>query len=128
MAAIVAAILLPLSSLCERTKNILVPYRENPRLPGNIVATNAIQETIGQNLQYQVFDEYIEETRLETDFQTLAERIQQKDARQPIDLIMTVGLRPFTFMRRKFFIPRAGVAKPEVARQEPLSHSSQRMA
>ena len=100
MAAIVAAILLPLSSQCERTKNILVLYRENPRLPGNIVATKAIQETIGQNLQYQIFDEYIEETRLETDFQTLAERIQQKYAGQPIDLIMTVGPRPFTFIRQ----------------------------
>ncbi len=100
MAAIVAAVLLPLSSQCERTKNILVLYRENPRLPGNIVATKAIQETIGQNLQYQVFDEYIEETRLETDFQTLAERIQQKYAGQPIDLIMTVGPRPFTFIRQ----------------------------
>jgi signal transduction histidine kinase len=100
IAAVVAAILLPLSSQCERTKNILVLYRENPRLPGNIVATKAIQETIGQNLQYQVFDEYIEETRLETDFQTLAERIQQKYAGQPIDLIMTVGPRPFTFMRQ----------------------------
>ena len=100
MAAFVGAILLPLSSLCERTKNILVLYRENPRLPGNIVATKAIQETIGQNLQYQIFDEYIEETRLETDFQTLAERIQQKYAGQPIDLIMTVGPRPFTFMRQ----------------------------
>ena len=75
-------------------------YRENPRLPGNIVATKAIQETIGQNLQYQIFDEYIEETRLETDFQTLAERIQQKYAGQTIDLIMTVGPRPFTFMRQ----------------------------
>jgi signal transduction histidine kinase len=100
MAAVVAAILLPLSSLCQRTKNILVLYRENPRLPGNIVATKAIQETIGQNLQYQIFDEYIEETRLETDFQTLAERIHQKYAGQPLDLVMTVGPRPFTFMRQ----------------------------
>jgi signal transduction histidine kinase len=98
--AIVVAILLPLSSLCQRTKNILVLYRENPRLPGNVVATKAIQETIGQNLQYQIFDEYIEETRLEADFQTLAERIQQKYAGQPIDLVMTVGPRPFTFMRQ----------------------------
>ncbi len=100
VAAIVAAILLPLSSQCQRTKNILVLYRENPRLPGNIVATKAIQETIGQNLQYQIFDEYIEETRLETDFQTLAERIRQKYAGHPIDLIMTVGPRPFTFIRQ----------------------------
>jgi signal transduction histidine kinase len=98
--AIVVAILLPLSSLCQRTKNILVLYLENPRLPGNVVATKAIQETIGQNLQYQMFDEYIEETRLEADFQTLAERIQQKYAGQPIDLVMTVGPRPFTFMRQ----------------------------
>jgi signal transduction histidine kinase len=100
VAAVVAAILLPSSSLCQRTKNILVLYRENPRLPGNIVASKAIQDTIGQNLQYQIFDEYIEETRLETDFETLAERIQQKYAGQPIDLVMTVGPRPFTFMRQ----------------------------
>jgi signal transduction histidine kinase len=99
-AAILATILLPFGSLCQRTKNILVVYRENPRLPGNIVATKAIQETIGQNLGYQIFDEYIEETRLETDFQTLAGRIQQKYAGQPIDLVMTVGPRPFTFMRQ----------------------------
>jgi signal transduction histidine kinase len=100
VSATVVSMLLPLSSLCQRTKNILVLYRENPRLPGNVVATKAIQETIGQNLQYQIFDEYIEETRLEADFQTLAERIQQKYAGQPIDLVMTVGPRPFTFMRQ----------------------------
>ena len=39
-------------------------------------------------------------SRLETDFQTLAERIRQKYAGQPIDLVMTVGPRPFTFMRQ----------------------------
>src|ERR1700728_74412 len=100
VAAIVAVLLLALSSVCQRTENIPVLYRENPRLPGNIVATKAIQETIGQNLQSQIFDEYIEETRLETDFQTLAERIQQKYAGQPIDLVMTVGPRPFTFIRQ----------------------------
>jgi signal transduction histidine kinase len=100
VAAVIAAILLPLNSLCQRTKNILVLYRENPRLPGNVVASKAIQDTIGQNLQYQIFDEYIEETRLETDFETLAERVQQKYAGQPIDLVMTVGPRPFTFMRQ----------------------------
>src|ERR1700721_846388 len=100
VSATVVSMLLPLSSLCQRTKNILVLYRENPRLPGNVVATKAIQETIGQNLQYQIFEEYIEETRLETDFETRAEKIQQKYAGQPIDLVMTVGPRPFTFMRQ----------------------------
>src|ERR1700721_699210 len=108
VSATVVSMLLPLSSQSQRTKNILVLYRENPRLPGNMVAAKAIQETIAQNLQYQIFDEYIEETRLETDFQTLAERIQQKYAGQPIALVMTVGPRPFTFMRQygeKLFPP-----------------------
>ncbi len=95
-----AAIVLPLTSPCQKTKNLLVLYRENPRLPGNIVATKVIQEIIGQDWRYQIFDEYIEETRLETDFPTLAERIRQKYAGQKIDLVMTVGPRPFTFMRQ----------------------------
>ena len=71
---------------------------ESPRLPANIVAAKAIQETIGQDLRYQIFDEYIEETRLEIDFQTLAERIHQKYAGQRIDLLLTVGPRPFSFL------------------------------
>jgi signal transduction histidine kinase len=100
VAVILAAIVLPLASPCQRAKNLLVLYRENPRLPGNIVATKVIQETIGQDWRYQIFDEYIEETRLETDFPTLAERIRQKYAGQKIDLVMTVGPRPFTFMRQ----------------------------
>ena len=100
VAAILAAILLPLNSPCQRTKNLLVLYRENPRLPANMVAAKVIQETIGQNWRYQIFDEYIEETRLETDFPTLAERIRQKYAGQKIDLVMTVGPRPFTFLRQ----------------------------
>src|SRR5271154_1158790 len=71
---------------------------EGPRLPVNILAARAIQETIGQDLRYQIFDEYIEETRLEVAFPTLAERIRQKYAGQTIDLLLTVGPRPFSFL------------------------------
>jgi signal transduction histidine kinase len=97
--AILATIFLPLTSPCQKAKNILVLHMEGPRLPANIVAAKAIQETIGQDLGYQLFDEYIEETRLETDFPTLAERLRQKYAGQRIDLLLTVGPRPFTFLR-----------------------------
>lgn len=100
MATILAVILLPLTSPCQKVKNILVLHMEGPRLPANIVATKAIQETIGEDLGYQIFDEYIEETRLETDFQTLAERLRQKYSGQRIDLLLTVGPRPFTFLRQ----------------------------
>jgi signal transduction histidine kinase len=97
-ASILLAIVLPLTALCQKTKNILVLHMEGPRLPVNIVAAKAIQETIGQDLRYQIFDDYIEETRLEIDFQTLAERIRQKYAGQHIDLLLTVGPRPFSFL------------------------------
>jgi len=100
MATILAVILLPLTSPCQKVKNILVLHMEGPRLPANLVATKAIQETIGEDLGYQIFDEYIEETRLETDFQTLAERLRQKYSGQRIDLLLTVGPRPFTFLRQ----------------------------
>ncbi len=97
-ASILATIILPLSAPSQKTKNILVLHMESPRLPANIVAAKAIQETIGQDLRYQIFDEYIEETRLDIDFQTLAERIRQKYAGQRIDLLLTVGPRPFSFL------------------------------
>jgi signal transduction histidine kinase len=71
---------------------------EDPHLPANIAAGKAIQETIGQDLHYEIFDEYIEETRLGIDFQVIADTIRSKYAGRTIDLVMTVGPRPFSFL------------------------------
>jgi signal transduction histidine kinase len=88
----------PAPSRCQSRKNILVLHMEDPRLPANVAAGKAIQETIGQDVTNEIFEEYIEETRLDIDFKTLRDTFRQKYAGKKIDLIMTVGPRPLSFM------------------------------
>jgi signal transduction histidine kinase len=96
--ALVASIVLPSTSICQNAKNIFVLHMENSRVPGNIAAAKAIQDTLGRDVGNQVFEEYMDENRLGTDYPVLAERIRQKYAGRKMDLVMTFGPPALTFM------------------------------
>jgi hypothetical protein len=105
-ASLAMALSLPLISLSQTAKNVLVLHMESSRLPANIVAQKAIEETIGKNPGTQVFEEYMDENRLGTDYPTLAERIHQKYGKTKMDLVMTVGPQALNFIlqyREKLF-------------------------
>jgi signal transduction histidine kinase len=97
-ATLAMALFLPLTSLSQTAKNVLVLHMESSRLPANVVAQKAIEETIGRNLGTQVFEEYMDENRLGTDYPTLAERIHQKYGKKKMDLVMTVGPQALNFI------------------------------
>src|SRR5579885_2139361 len=78
-------------SECERTRNVFVLFMENSHLPANIAAANAIQEIVGRQPGVQVYEEYLDEDRLGTDFATVADMISRKYAGRQMDLIMTIG-------------------------------------
>jgi signal transduction histidine kinase len=80
------------------TKNIFVLHMEGARLPANQVASKAIQETLSQEPDNQIFEEYMDENRLDVDDSTIIERIQEKYAGQKMDLILTVGSQALNFM------------------------------
>jgi len=75
----------------ERTKNVLVLHMENSHAPANIAASNAIQEVIARESRIQIFDEYLDENRLGTDFAMMADTLGRKYAGQHMDLVVTVG-------------------------------------
>ena len=49
------------SARAQNVKNVLVLHMESSRLPANIVAAKAIQETIGREPGTQIFEEYMDE-------------------------------------------------------------------
>jgi signal transduction histidine kinase len=89
---------LPSISPCQSPKNVFVLHMESSRLPANIAAAKAIQETFGRDVGTQVFEEYMDENRLGVEFPLLAERIRQKYAGRKMDLVMTVGPQALTFI------------------------------
>jgi signal transduction histidine kinase len=89
----------PLSrSYCENTKNVLVLHMENSHVPANIAASNAIQEVLGSQPKVQIFEEYLDENRLGTDFATRADLFGHKYSGQHIDLVLSVGPPAFQFI------------------------------
>ena len=97
-ATLAMALFLLLTSLSQTAKNVFVLHMENSRLPANIAAAKAIQETVNQDVGNQVFEEYMDENRLGTDYPALAERIRQKYAQRKMDVVITFGPPALSFM------------------------------
>jgi signal transduction histidine kinase len=97
MVTLVAALLLP-AKPSQNAKNVFVLHMESSRLPANIVAAKAIQETMAREPGTQIFDEYMDENRLAASYPALAERISQKYAGKKMDVVLTVGPTALTFM------------------------------
>lgn len=95
---ILAWLFVGVRSECERTRNVFVLHMENSQLPLNIAASNAIQEIIGRQPGIQIYEEYLDESRLGTDFAVVADAIKKKYAGQQMDLIMTIGPQALRFL------------------------------
>ena len=88
------------SARAQNVKNVLVLHMESSRLPANIVAAKAIQETIGREPGTQIFEEYMDENRLPAEYPAFAEMISQKYAGKKMNVILTVGPPAFSFMMK----------------------------
>jgi len=79
-------------------KNILVLQMETTRLPATVVAANAIRETLEKDSRNQVFEEYMDESRLGSDHQALEDTLRSRYGGTRMDLILTVGQPTFRFL------------------------------
>ena len=98
LALVLASLCVVARSYCERTRNVFVLHMENSHVPANIAASSAIQEVLGREPRVQVFEEYLDESRLGTDFATMAAALGHKYAGQHIDLVLTIGPPALQFM------------------------------
>ena len=96
--AIVAMLSLSGLSSAATVRNIFVLHMEGARLPANQVASKAIQETLSQEPNNQIFEEYMDENRFDVDDSTIVERIKAKYAGEKMDLVLTVGPEALRFM------------------------------
>lgn len=84
--------------LSQSHKNVLVLQMESPHYPASAISGKVILETLEREQGIQVFEEYMEESRLGTDQQTFEETLRKRYGQTPIDLVLTVGQPPFRFL------------------------------
>ena len=100
---LLAALLLPANlSPVQVTKNVLVLHFESANAPVNILITQAVQEIFSSNASIQLFEEYIDENRLLTDYPGLVQVLRVKYAGKKIDLVLAAGQPAST---RSIFFP-----------------------
>jgi hypothetical protein len=97
---IAAAMFLPApsTSLPQNQKNILILYMGSPQLPINLLSAKIFQETLGSESHNQIFEEYLDENRLEANGAEYAERLRLKYKSQKMDLIVSWGPPALQFL------------------------------
>jgi signal transduction histidine kinase len=85
--------------LAQDIKNILILHFERPQLPANVIASRVFEQVFARQ-PHQFFDEYLDETRLGSDYSPIAVALQGKYAHERIDLVITIGPQVFTFLLR----------------------------
>jgi signal transduction histidine kinase len=84
-------------ALAQEPKDILILHMENPRVPGNVLASKTIEQVMASRIKYQLFEEYLDENRLGTDYAGIADGLERKYANRKMDLIITVGPQALKF-------------------------------
>ena len=81
----------------DNVKNILILHFERPQLPANVIASRVFEQVFA-NLPHQFFDEYLDETRLGSDYSHIADALEAKYSHQKIDLVITIAPQAFIFL------------------------------
>lgn len=93
-----AALLLTLIPLrAQVSKNVLVLHMGSPQLPVNLQANKIFQGALASN-EYQIFEEYLDESRFQLDNAKYAEALHRKYENQKIDLVIGWGPPALTFL------------------------------
>lgn len=81
-------------------KSIVVLHTESSRLPVNAIVSRVIQETIGAEQGNQIFEEYMDENRIEPNYPAIVDVLRRKYANTKIDLVITFGPQPYGMLLR----------------------------
>jgi signal transduction histidine kinase len=85
------------AALSQSAKNILFVHMNNHKAPGNILFSKAFEEEMSRHVNHRIFDEYLDESRLGTDYSGIAEGLEKKYASQKMDLIIFGGPEALPF-------------------------------
>ena len=79
------------SLLAQNPKNVLVLHDGNANYPANIIFSAALHKTFVPETRYQIFEDYVDEPRLNGSEDQLADIFAKKYAGKKMDLVITEG-------------------------------------
>jgi signal transduction histidine kinase len=95
-----AVVLLFSAAQSQGSRNILFLHMENTHLPDNVIAAKAVEDILGRQPGYQIFDEYMDENRLQGEYSQIADALQRKYSTHKMDLVLTFGPTAFKLAQR----------------------------
>jgi signal transduction histidine kinase len=82
------ALLFPVSSKSQNTRNVLVLYNGNATHPADTIVSQIYRDAFGSAQGSQLFEEYLDEDRLDVDEGRLAELLHRKYVGKKMDLVI----------------------------------------
>ncbi|HEY6273353.1 MAG TPA: PAS domain S-box protein [Terriglobales bacterium] len=120
------AVLPGVSAHALTVKNILVLHEGWEKWPSNTLANTQIQETFAgeKSFETQLFQEYVDESRLVSNINSMGEALRQKYSKQKFDLIIAVGSTPLKLLlnRKANLFPGVPVVFMIVSKGELPAH------
>ncbi len=92
-----AAALFATSLRAQVAKNVLIIHDGNANYPANIIYSAALHKVFASETKYQVFEDYVDQLRLDTSEDHLATLLAKKYAGKKMDLVVTEGRFALTF-------------------------------
>jgi signal transduction histidine kinase len=105
------AVLYPARICAQGTRNVLVIHHGSSNFPANVVMSAVFREIIGSDLRNQLFEEYVDEDRLDSDGEVDEEALLRKYDGKKFDLIIGDGRMPFRFLLERGEILWPGTPK-----------------
>ena len=94
-------LLFPLCLVAQHTRNVLVLHEGNANHPGNLIESRIFREAFSSDPRNQLFEEYIDEDRLDVTSERLAESLRQKYLGKKMDLVVGGGRPSFNFLLQR---------------------------
>ena len=94
------ALLLPIFSSAQDTRNVLILHTYNANMTPNKLWSAAFHEIFDSDVRVQLFEEYFDDDRFPETDEALRKRLQDKYARKKIDLVVSLGRIPLNFVMR----------------------------
>jgi hypothetical protein len=93
-------LLLPVTLLAQNARNVLVLVDGYPGQPGNVRFFAGLHEVFEPRMRNQIFEEYLDETRVNADDATVAELLRKKYEGKKFDLVVGAGEPVLAFLLR----------------------------
>ncbi len=108
--SVTAAALLATPLRAQGAKNILIIHNGNANYPANIIYSGVVHKVLASETKYQVYEDYLDQLRLDSSEDHLATILEKKYAGKKMDLVVTEGR--FALM---FFLHRGATLWPGTA-------------